>query len=87
MEGRRFGGPPRGLLPEDKPHNLYGTIKRLWKYFGNERKLLIFLILLSIFDTSIVLAVPYALGRAVDAISLSKTSVNFSLLSIIIIIL
>jgi len=87
MEGRRFGGPPRGLLPEDKPHNLYGTIKRLWKYFGNERKLLIFLILLSIFDTSIVLAVPYALGRAVDAISLSNASVNFSLLSIIITVL
>jgi len=83
MEGRRFGGPPRGLILEEKPHNLYGTIKRLWRYFGNERKLLIFLILLSILDTSIVLAVPYALGRAIDAISLSSASVNFSLLSMI----
>jgi ATP-binding cassette subfamily B multidrug efflux pump len=87
MEGRRFGGPPSGLILEEKPHNLYGTIKRLWRYFGNERKLLVFLILLSILDTSIVLAVPYALGRAVDAISLSKASVNFRLLSIIVAIL
>jgi len=87
MEGRRFGGPPKGLILEEKPHNLSGTIKRLWRYFGNERKLLIFLILLSIFDTSIVLAIPYALGRAVDAISLSKASVNFRLLSVIIAVL
>ena len=87
MEGRRFGGPPKGLILEEKPHNLTVTIKRLWKYFGKERRILLFLIFLSIFDTALGLAVPYALGRAVDAISLSKESVNFNLLSIIIFLL
>jgi len=84
MEGRRFGGPPRGLILEAKPHNLISTIKRLWKYFGKERKFLVLLFLLSIFDTTISLGIPYALGRAVDAISLSSRLVNFGLLSVII---
>jgi ATP-binding cassette subfamily B protein len=83
MEGRRFGGPPRGLILEAKPHNLAGTVKRLWKYFGSERKILILLFFLSIFDTAIGLGIPYALGRAVDAISLSSKLVNFGLLGII----
>ncbi|MBP1743812.1 MAG: ABC-type multidrug transport system, ATPase and permease component [Firmicutes bacterium] len=87
MEGRRFGGPPKGLILEAKPHNLKGTVKRLWKYFGNERKILILMFLLSILETAIGLAVPFGLGRAVDAISLTKESVNFSLLGIIIFLL
>lgn len=87
MEGRRFGGPPKGLILEAKPHNLKGTVKRLWRYFGNERKILILMFLLSIFETAIGLSVPFGLGRAVDAISLTKDSVNFSLLGIIIFLL
>ncbi len=87
MEGRRFGGPPRGLILEAKPHNLKGTVKRLWRYFGNERKILILMFFLSIFETAIGLAVPFGLGRAVDAISLTKDSVNFSLLGIIVFLL
>lgn len=84
MEGRRFGGPPRGLILEAKPHDLMSTMKRLWKYFGGERKYLVFLFFLSIFDTAISLAIPYGLGRAVDAISLSSKLVNFGLLTVII---
>jgi ATP-binding cassette subfamily B protein len=84
MEGRRFGGPPRGLILEAKPHNLMSTAKRLWKYFGKERRILVLLFLLSIFDTAISLGIPYGLGRAVDAISLSSSLVNFGLLSVII---
>jgi len=87
MEGRRFGGGPRGLYLEAKPHNFAATLKRLWKYFGSEGKMLIFLGMLVIIDTAITLAFPYIIGKGIDAISGAGKPVDFSLLGLVILIL
>lgn len=78
---RRFGG-PRGMMPVIKPKNFKGTMKRLWSYFGRERNLLIIVFLLIITGSAIGLAVPYIIGRSIDAMSPGYNKVNLNLLGI-----
>ncbi|MHC1719801.1 MAG: ABC transporter ATP-binding protein [Clostridiaceae bacterium] len=87
MEGRRFGGGPRGLFLEAKPSNFTGTLKRIWKYFGSESKMLFLLGILVIMDTAIILALPYIIGRGIDIIAAANKSVDFNILGVIIVIL
>nr|WP_235947785.1 ABC transporter ATP-binding protein [Paenibacillus glycinis] len=68
MAGR--GGPPPGRGgPVVKPKNLKATLKRLWSYFGNERKLLAVIFLIVLIDSVILLAAPYLIGVAIDAMT------------------
>lgn len=80
------GGAARFRGPVVKPKNFQGTLKRLWSYFGKERKQLSFILIFILIDSVVTLSVPFLIGRAVDAMSLGS-QVNFNLLEIMIIIL
>lgn len=69
---RGHGGASRFQKAADKPKDVKRTLKRLWSYFGNERKLLAFVFLTIFIDSFIVLLAPYLIGRAVDAMSLGE---------------
>jgi ATP-binding cassette subfamily B protein len=81
--GRGPGGVNR-MTPVVKPKNLLGTLKRLWKYFGKERKLLVLVLIFILVSTLIGLSVPYLIGKAVDSMSRGVGYVDFiSLKSVI----
>jgi len=84
--GRPGGGASRFRGPVVKPKNFKGTLKRLWGYFGRERKLLTIILIFILIDSVVTLTVPYLIGRAVDAMSLG-IKVNFNLLEIMVIVL
>lgn len=52
----------------EKPKNMKGTLKRIWEYFGSERKKLLLLFALVILTALIALSVPYLIGKSVDTI-------------------
>jgi ATP-binding cassette, subfamily B, multidrug efflux pump len=81
--GRGFGGPGRMGQVVVKPKDFKGTIARLWKYFGREKKLLILVFIFIIITAAIGLTVPYLIGKAIDAMSPGKGNVDFNLLQII----
>ncbi|PLS03399.1 ABC transporter ATP-binding protein [Neobacillus cucumis] len=83
----RPGAAHRFRGPVVKPKNFKGTLKRLWHYFGNERKMLSFIFLFIIVDAVLMLLAPYLIGKAVDAMSLNHGKVDFNVLEIIIIVL
>jgi ATP-binding cassette subfamily B protein len=87
MPGRPggFGGHRRGA-PIVKPKNFKETIKRLWYYFGNERRMLSIVFLFIFFSAALSLLSPFLIGKAVDAISL-ETQVDFNFLEVMIVIL
>ncbi len=82
-----FRGGRRNMGPVEKPKNFKNTLKRLWSYFGDERKTIIIIFALIIIDSVVVLLGPYFIGRAIDAMSLKNGKVNFNLLTITIIAL
>lgn len=84
--GRGFG-PGGRFAPVVKPKDLKRTLKRLWKYFSQERKLLILLFTFIISDSILMLSFPYLIGKAIDAMSLSTGSVNFGALGVVIAVL
>ena len=73
-----------GMGPVEKPKNFKETMVRLWQYFGSERKLLTVIFILILLSSGFGLMVPYLIGKAVDAISFGKLSVDFKTLGIII---
>ncbi len=77
----------RGMTPVIKPKNFKETFKRLWTYFGKERKLLMTILVLIIGSSGLGLLVPFLIGRAVDSMSSNKMSVDFNMLKIITFIL
>lgn len=79
-----FGRHHRG--PVVRPKNAKGVLKRLWHYFGKERRLLTFVFLFIAIDAVLTLLAPYLIGLAVDAIA-AKGGVSFSLLKMFVIIL
>ena len=79
------GGHRRGA-PIVKPKNFKETIRRLWQYFGNERKMLSLVFFFIIFSSALSLLTPFLIGKGVDAISMGKT-VNFNFLEVMVIIL
>lgn len=82
-----FRGRRKNMGPAEKPKNFKNTLKRLWGYFGSERKTLIIIFLLTIADSMVVLLGPYFIGRAVDAMSIRNGKVDFNLLTIMIVAL
>ncbi|MFB3169813.1 ABC transporter ATP-binding protein [Neobacillus sp. 179-C4.2 HS] len=87
MPGRPggFAGHRRGA-PIVKPKNFKETIRRLWYYFGNERRILSIVFLFIFFSAALSLLSPFLIGKAVDAISLKK-QVDFNFLEVMIVIL
>lgn len=81
-----FGGGAFRRGPVVKPKNFKGTLRRLWEYFGRERKMLSFVFLFIIIDSLLTLSAPYLIGRAVDSMG-SQGKVNFSLLEITVLVL
>lgn len=83
-----MSGPIRGprsgkrMMPVVKPKNFRGTMARLWKYFGGERKLLTVILIFIIVHSALGLAVPYLIGRSVDAMTAKNGAVDFKLLQI-----
>ena len=84
--GSGGGGAARFRGQVVKPKDFKRTFKRLWSYFGKERKLLSFVFTLILFDSTILLFTPFLIGKAVDAMSLQET-VNFGLLHVVVITL
>ncbi|MEG0772157.1 ABC transporter ATP-binding protein [Clostridium sp.] len=85
--GVGFGGRRPMGAPVVKPKNFKGTLLRLWKYFGGEQKLLFIIFIFIIISSGIGLSVPYLLGRAIDAMSISGGTVDFRVLGIVVAIL
>jgi ATP-binding cassette subfamily B multidrug efflux pump len=83
----RPGGAQRLRGPVVKPKNFKGTLKRLWEYFGNERKMLALIFFFIIVDAVLMLLAPYLIGRAIDAMSIKNGKVNFNLLEVTVIVL
>lgn len=61
------GGPQSRFAPTAKPKNARGTFRRLWSFYVKELPMLLLILLLILTMTAMTLAVPYLLGRAVDA--------------------
>lgn len=72
----------RGMMPVVKPKNFKGTVFRLWKYFGGERKLLTVILIFILVDSALGLAVPYLIGHSVDAMTSKNGAVDFGVLQI-----
>ncbi|HJV32109.1 MAG TPA: ABC transporter transmembrane domain-containing protein, partial [Bacillales bacterium] len=82
--GRGFGH--GGRRPVVKPKNLAGTLKRLWFYFGRERKILAIIFTFILIDSILTLSAPYLIGKAVDAMTLHG-KVHFGVLEVTILLL
>ncbi|WP_066248905.1 ABC transporter ATP-binding protein [Neobacillus drentensis] len=83
-----FGGAHRrGPGPVVKPKNFKGTLKRLWQYFGKERKMLSFIFIFIVLDSSLMLLAPFLIGKAIDAMRMDGGKVDFGFLEIMIVIL
>ncbi|WP_455675076.1 ABC transporter ATP-binding protein [Pradoshia sp.] len=83
-------GPPRGhggarFAAVEKPKDFSGTLKRIWGFFGNEKRSLRIVLLFVMISAGISLFVPYWIGRTVD--SLEWGQVDLSLLHWFVIIL
>lgn len=79
--GRPMGGPgPRGPVMREKPKNTTGTVKRLVRYIGRSRYLLIGLLAVMLFVTLLSLAGPALQALAIDCITLTdrQLSVDFT---------
>lgn len=77
----------RRLGPVVKPKNFKGSIKRLWKYFGSERKLLLIIFFLVVISSLLTLLSPYLIGKSIDAMTALNGKVDFTLLKITVIAL
>ncbi|MGE6258279.1 ABC transporter ATP-binding protein [Heyndrickxia sporothermodurans] len=94
QQGNTFSPRPGGAMrghggrggPVVKPKNFKGTLKRLWHYFGNERKILSAIFLFIIIDSVITLSSPYLIGKSIDAMSIGG-KVNFGLLEMTVFLL
>lgn len=87
ISGRGGFGSHRGMAPVIKPKNFKGTLKRLWGYFGREKKLLFIIFTFIIIDALILLFAPYLIGKAVESMSSFSEGVDFNLLGIIVLTL
>lgn len=78
----RPGGASRMGKPVVKPKQFKGTVRRLWSYFGRERGLLVVILGFLLAGSLIGLAVPYLLGRTVDAINGGAGAVKLRVLEL-----
>jgi ATP-binding cassette, subfamily B, multidrug efflux pump len=85
--GRPGGGAHHLRGQVVKPKNFKGTLRRLWDYFGRERKTLSIIFVFILIDSALTLLAPYFIGRGVDAMGLNTGKVNFGLLEMAIFVL
>ncbi|MGG1675839.1 ABC transporter ATP-binding protein [Neobacillus sp. NRS-1170] len=83
----RPGGAQRLRGPVVKPKNFKGTLKRLWDYFGKERKMLTVIFIFILVDAALMLAAPFLIGKSIDAMTLKQGKVDFDVLEMMIIVL
>ncbi|MFF2157405.1 ABC transporter ATP-binding protein [Paenibacillus chitinolyticus] len=84
--GRGHGG-MRGRGPVVKSKNFKGTLRRLWAYFGSERKLLTVIFALILIGAALTLVGPYLIGVSVDAMSHPEQGVDFGILKTMVLVL
>lgn len=73
----RMGGGPRGrMIFVEKPKDLKGTIKRLFKYIGKNKLLFIGMIVVTLIVTAVGLVGPYLQGEAIDAITITESKLT-----------
>lgn len=84
--GRMGGGHP-GRGPKVKPKNWKRTLRRLWSYFGKEKRLLLVILGMVLVDSAITLAGPYLIGVSIDAMSGGSGQVDLNQLQIALIAL
>ena len=75
--GRGPGGGARWLQGGARAKDARGTLRRLWHYFGGERRALVIVLALVLADGCFVLAGPWLVGRSIDAMT---GKVNFGAL-------
>src|SRR3954453_2797439 len=83
--GRGHGHGAGRFAPVEKPKDFTGTLKRIWGFFGTEKRNLWIIFAFVVITSAISLFVPYWIGRTVDTIA--KDSIDLNLLHIMIFIL
>lgn len=68
MPGRPGGFGPPGRGPVVKPKDFRATMKRLWTYFGAERRGLSLIAVFVLLGAALTVAGPYLIGVGIDAI-------------------
>jgi ATP-binding cassette, subfamily B, multidrug efflux pump len=81
------GGAARLRGPVVKPKNFKGTLRRLWDYFGKEKKVLSIIFIFILIDSALTLLAPYLMGKAIDAMGIHTGKVDFGILEVAIFIL
>ncbi len=67
--GRRPPPPGRPRLNDEKPKDARGTMRRIFQYFGEERKIVLLLALITMICAGCSVAAPGFQARAIDAIA------------------
>lgn len=75
------------MMPVKRAKDIKYTLKRIWDLFKNEKKQLIITFFMIVISGLLGLMVPFLIGKAVDAMFLGKSLVNFQSLKLIVIIL
>ncbi len=82
--GRGGPGGMNARIMREKPKDVRGTVRKLMKYLGHSRYLMLLLLLAVLASTALNLAAPALQGKAIDAIALDpengKLSVDFDTL-------
>jgi len=73
--------------PVEKPKNLSATLKRLWFFVGQEKKLLSTVFFFILIDAVLSLVSPYLIGQSIDAMATESGIVNFGFLKIMVVVL
>lgn len=73
--------------PVEKPKNLSVTLRRLWFFVGQEKKLLTTVFLFILIDAALSLISPYLIGQSIDAMATESGVVNFGFLKIMVAVL
>ncbi|MEC1716270.1 ABC transporter ATP-binding protein [Schinkia azotoformans] len=73
--------------PIEKPKNVSATLKRLWSFVGQEKRLLTTVFLFILIDAALSLVSPYLIGQSIDAMATENGIVNFGFLKIMVVVL
>jgi ATP-binding cassette subfamily B multidrug efflux pump len=63
------GGPAARFGPRVRPRDVRSTVRRIWKFFAGEQRRITLVAVLITLAAAIIMAGPWLLGRAVDALS------------------
>ncbi|EKN62467.1 ABC transporter ATP-binding protein [Schinkia azotoformans] len=73
--------------PIEKPKNVSATLKRLWSFVRQEKRLLTTVFLFILIDAALSLVSPYLIGQSIDAMATENGVVNFGFLKIMVVVL